>query len=55
MKHAIKRKMEEFDTSGCLDELIDILADATGMNSLKPWIIIEVYNLVYVAANYEDD
>ena len=31
--------MEEFDTSGCLDELIDILADATGMNSLKPWVI----------------
>ena len=39
VKHTIKRKMEEFDASGCLDELIDILADATGMNSSKPWVI----------------
>ena len=39
VKHAINRRMEEFDASGCLDELIEILADATGMNSLKPWVI----------------
>ena len=32
VKHAINRRMEEFDASGCLDELIEILADATGMS-----------------------
>ena len=32
VKQAIKRKMEEFDASGHLDELIEVLADATGMS-----------------------
>ena len=51
--------MEELDTSGCLDELMEILADATGMSQYElenmPLGYQEVYNLAYVAANYKDD
>ena len=49
--------MEEFDASGCLDELIKILADVTGMNQceLENMGYQEVYNLADVAANYEED
>ena len=49
--------MEELDTSGCLDELMKILADATGMSQyeLENMGYQEVYNLAYVAANYKDD
>ena len=49
--------MKELDTSGCLDELIEILADATGMSQyeLENMSNQEVCNLAYMAANHKDD
>ena len=56
VKQTIKEKMREFDASGYLDELIKILADATGMSQyeLERMDYQEIYNLAYVAAYYED-
>ena len=56
-KQAIKEKMEEFDANGYLDELIEVLADATGMSQyeLESLDDQELYNLAYVAVNYDDD
>ena len=57
VKEAIKEKMREFDANGYLDELIEIVADATGMSQyeLEGMDQQEIYNLAYVAAYYEDE